>query len=97
MAKLQQEYDNYLSGKSIAVKRAEKEDELWKEGEAEYKKLDAKRKAQKEAEKKVNDEKDAKSKKEVQDTAAKASNQKAAEKKAKVEIKKAEANVEAQV
>lgn len=59
MAKLQQEYDNYLSGKSIANKRAEKEDELWKKGESEYKKDEAKVKAQKEAEKKENDKKDA--------------------------------------
>ena len=50
MAKLQQEYDNYLSGKSIANKRAEKEDELWKKGESDYKKDEAKVKAQKEAE-----------------------------------------------
>ena len=60
MAKLQQEYDNYLSGTNIAKKRAEKEEELWKKGEADYKKLEAKRKADKEAEKKANDAKDAK-------------------------------------
>lgn len=60
MAKLQGEYDNYLSGKSIATKRAEKEEELWKKGEADYKKEEAKKKAQKEAEKKANDAADAK-------------------------------------
>ena len=59
MAKLQNEYDNYLTGKSIAQKRSEKEDELWKKGEAEYNKKKAEEKARKEAEKKANDAKDA--------------------------------------
>ena len=49
-----------MSGKSIASKRAEKEEELWKKGEADYKKEEAKKKAQKEAEKKANDAADAK-------------------------------------
>ena len=44
----------------VYKKRAEKEEELWKKGEADYKKLEAKRKAEKEAEKKANDAKDAK-------------------------------------